>query len=109
MTRLVVASVQQQIRLFAALEDYRKELNRFFSLARAKSAALIVFPALTGVMAVAPQVEGFRINLLKRADERFRRQQSLWARTKGAIAGRTASMLKVSFRNALAELAAEDP
>jgi predicted amidohydrolase len=107
--KLVVACVQQQMRLFDSPEDYRKELNRFFYLARAKAARLVVFPALTGLMAVVPQVEGFRMSLLRRADERRRGEQNLWSRTRGAIAGKTAKVLKVSFRKALAELLAEDP
>ncbi len=56
MPKLVVASVQQQMRLFESLDEYRKELNRFLYLARAKGARLVVFPALTGVMAATPQV-----------------------------------------------------
>ncbi|HEX9115276.1 MAG TPA: nitrilase-related carbon-nitrogen hydrolase [Anaerolineae bacterium] len=108
MPKLVVASVQQQMRLFDALDEYRKELNRFLYLARAKNAKLVVFPALTGVMAVAPQVEGFRMNLLRRADDRFRRQKTLWTRTRSALAGSTADLLKVNFRKALLGLAAGD-
>jgi predicted amidohydrolase len=109
MPKLVVASVQQQMRLFDSLEDFRKELNRFLYLARAKSAKLVVFPALSGVMAAGPQVEGFRMNLLRRADDRYRRQRTLWTRTRGALAGHTANLLKVSFRKGLADLVAADP
>ena len=109
MAKLIVASVQQQMRLFDSLDAYRKELNRFLHLARAKGAHLVIFPALTGVMAAAPQVEGFRMNLLRHADDRFRRQKTLWTRTRGAIAGSTASLLKVNFRKAFREMAAADP
>ena len=72
MAKLIVASAQQQMRLFDSPESYRKELSRFAHMARAKGAELIVFPALSGVMAASHKVEGFRINLLKQADERRR-------------------------------------
>ena len=69
MKNLVVASAQQQMRLFDSPDSYRKELTRFLYMARAKGAELIVFPGLAGVMAAAPLVEGFRVNLLKQAED----------------------------------------
>ena len=72
MPKLVVASAQQQMRLFDSPDSYRKELTRFLNMARAKGAELLVFPALAGVMAVSHRVEGFRMNLLKQADDRQR-------------------------------------
>ena len=41
MNKLTVACAQQQMRLFDSLESYRKELNRFLYMARAKGAQLI--------------------------------------------------------------------
>jgi len=109
MKKLTVACAQQQMRLFDSLESYRKELNRFLYMARAKGAQLIIFPGLAGVMAAAPMVEGFRINLLKQADGRRRKQRSLWTRTRGALAGGTAALLGADFRKAFGQLLQTDP
>jgi predicted amidohydrolase len=109
MKNLVVASAQQQMRLFESAEGFRKELNRFLYMARAKGAELVVFPALVGLMAAAPLVEGLGVNLLKQADDRRRQQKSLWARTRGALAGGTATLLGANFRKAFSQLLAADP
>ena len=108
MTKLVVASVQQQMRLFDSPDSYRKELTRFLNMARAKGAELLVFPALTGVMAASHKVEGFRMNLLKQADDRQRGRGSVLARTRSALAGSTASLLGASFRKGFAGLLQAD-
>lgn len=109
MDKLIVASAQQQMRLFDSTESYRKELTRFLAMARAKEAALVVFPALTGVMAASHQVEGFRMSLLKRAETPARGRTSLWKRTRSALAGGTASLLGANFRRAFEQLLQADP
>lgn len=109
MDKLIVASAQQQMRLFDSTETYRKELNRFLAMARAKGAGLVVFPALSGVMAASHRVEGFRMNLLKRADAPPRGRTSLWKRTRSALAGGTASLLGANFRRAFEQLLRADP
>ncbi len=109
MANVVVAGAQQQMRLFDSLESYRKELGRFLHMARAKGAQLVVFPALSGVMAASHRVQGFGVGLLKRADERKREGRSLWTRTRSALASGTAALLGVSFRQAFAELLQADP
>jgi predicted amidohydrolase len=98
MPKLVVASVQQQMRLFDSPDSYRKELTRFLNMARAKGAELLVFPALAGVMAASHKVEGFRMNLLKQADDRQRGKGSALTRARNALVGSTASFLGASFR-----------
>ena len=109
MAKLIVASVQQQMRLFDSPDSYRKELTRFLHMARAKGAGLIVFPALAGVMAASHKIEGFRMNLLKQADDRKRGKSSVLARTRSALAGSTASLLGASFRKGFADLLQADP
>lgn len=109
MDKLIVASAQQQMRLFDSVESYRKELARFLHMARAKGAQLVVFPALAGVMAASYRVEGFRVGLLRQADERSRGKKSLWARTRGALASGTAALLGASFRRAFTTLLQQDP
>lgn len=109
MDKLVVASAQQHMRLFDSPESYRKELNRFLAMARAKAAQLVVFPALTGVMAASSHVEGFRMNLLKQADEGRRAKRSLWTKTRSALADSTAMLLGANFRKAFIQLLQNDP
>lgn len=109
MDKLIVASAQQQMRLFDSTETYRKELNRFLAMARAKGAGLVVFPALAGVMAASHRVEGFRMNLLKQADAPARGRTSLWKRTRSALASGTASLLGANFRRAFEQLLYADP
>jgi predicted amidohydrolase len=109
MGKLKVASAQQQMRLFDSPESYRKELGRFLHMARAKDAALMVFPALAGVMAAGYKVEGFRMNLLKQADDRQRGKASILGRTRSALAGSTASLFGASFRKAFVQLLQTDP
>jgi predicted amidohydrolase len=104
MPKLVVASAQQQMRLFDSPDSYRKELTRFLNMARAKGAELLVFPALAGVMAVSHRVEGFRMSLLKQADDRQRSKSSVLTRTRNALAGGTASLLGASFRKGYIDL-----
>lgn len=109
MDKLIVASAQQQMRLFDSIESYRKELHRFLHMARAKGAVLIVFPALSGVMAASHRVEGFRVGLLKQADAQRRSNKSFWARTRSALASGTAALLSANFRNAFEQLLHNDP
>ena len=109
MDKLIVASAQQQMRLFDSSESYRKELTRFLHMARAKGAQIIVFPALSGVMAASHRVEGFRVELLKQAGERAQGKKSIWARTRGALASGTAALLGASFRRAVPDAPAAGP
>ena len=53
--RVVVACIQQQMRLPQTLDEYREEMRRYVRVAVAKQARLVVFPDLAGVM-VAPQI-----------------------------------------------------
>lgn len=102
MDKLIVASAQQQMRLFESPDGYRRELIRFLNMARAKGARLIVFPPLSGVMAGSHAVEGFRVRLLKQASERQRGARSLWSRTRTAVAEGTAALLGASYRRTYA-------
>jgi predicted amidohydrolase len=108
MESVTVATAQQQMRLFESPDDHRRELARFMQVAATKGAQIAVFPALSGVLAASPQLEGFRMRLLKRAAQ-GRRQTSLLGRTRKALAGGTADLLKASFRQPYDALLAADP
>jgi predicted amidohydrolase len=86
MDRVVVAAVQQQMRVFEKQEDYQEDVYRYMRLAQTKGARLIVFPALSPVMLVPPLVSSPRLGLLKRAE----RGQGRWASLMDRMLGRAA-------------------
>lgn len=101
MERLIVASVQQRLRLHESIDEYREDLRRFLRVAQSKHAQLVVFPELTGTLIAPPLLRDLRSSLLKRADRGRRKQASLWQRMTGALANRTALWLRADFRFSL--------
>ena len=87
MKTLIVACIQQKMRLPQTLEEYREDLRRFLRAAEQKRARLVVFPELAGVMVIPPLLGGFQANLLKRADLARRRQSGLWQKISGGLSG----------------------
>ena len=108
MNKVIIACAQQQMRLFESSDGFRREISRFLNMARAKGAQLAVFPPLVGVMAASPRVQGFSVRLLKQAANASAKQ-SIWSRTRGAMAEGTASLLGASFRKSFIQLLATDP
>jgi predicted amidohydrolase len=86
MDRVVVASVQQQMRVFEKQEDYQEDVFRYMRMAQSKGARLVVFPALSPVMLVPPLVSSPRLGLLKRAEK----GQGRWASIMDRMLGRAA-------------------
>jgi len=109
MNKMVVACVQQRLRLHAEREECRKDLTRFLRTAQAKNAKLIVFPELIGTLAVSPLLQGVRARLLRQADQARRPRASLWTRAKSKVAESTAGVLRADFRQDLTKLLSEDP
>ncbi len=109
MDKLIVACVQQRMRIPQTLDEHREDLRRFFRTAANKRARLIVFPELAGVMVTPPLLAGFRADLLKRADQARRRRSGLWTRISGSLAGTLARALKVDFRTLVAALLDVEP
>jgi predicted amidohydrolase len=109
MRKLVVATTQQQMRLFDSVESYRKELSRFMHMAHIKGAELVVLPALSGALAASHLVQGFQARLLRQAEERRRAGQSLWARARSSLAGSTASLIGATYRHAYVEMLHAEP
>ncbi|HEY63089.1 MAG TPA: hypothetical protein G4O02_00800 [Caldilineae bacterium] len=107
MDTAIVASAQQRLRLHESLEDYRHDCIRFLRMAQSKGASLVVFPELSGLMAVVPHLPGVRASLLRQADQGRRPGVSLWKRAKARMAGSTAELLRVDFRAVLARQLAE--
>ena len=104
MDRLIVACVQQRVRLPETLDDYREDLRRFLRIAATKRARLVVFPELAGVMVAPPLLTDLRSTLLKRADRGKRRRASLSQRLTGLLAYYAGLMLGANLRKSLAAL-----
>ncbi len=109
MKTLIVACIQQKMRLPQSLEEYREDLRRFLRAAETKRARLVVFPELAGVMVIPPLLGGFQANLLKRADLARRRQTSLWQKFSGGISGALAGWLNSDFRQMAGALLTTQP
>ena len=86
MDRVVVATVQQQMRVFEKQEDYQEDVYRYMRLAQSKGAKLVVFPALSPVMLVPPLVSSPRLGLMKQAEK----GQGRWASFLDRMLGRAA-------------------
>lgn len=109
MKTLIVACIQQKMRLPQTLEEYRDDLRRFLRAAENKRARLVVFPELAGVMVIPPLLRGFQANLLKRADMSRRRQSSLWQKINGGVSGALAGWLGADFRQMAGALLTTEP
>lgn len=109
MKKLIVACIQQKMRLPQTLEEYREDLRRFLRAAENKRARLVVFPELAGVMVIPPLLGGFQANLLKRADLSRRRQSSLWQKVSGGVSGALAGWLGADFRQMAGALLTTEP
>src|SRR5512143_3853537 len=86
MDRVVIAAVQQQMRVFEKQEDFQEDVYRYMRLAQSKGARLVVFPALSPVMLVPALVSSPRLGLLKRAEK----GQGRWASIMDRMLGRAA-------------------
>lgn len=104
MEQLILACVQQRMRLPQSIEHYKDDLRRFMRIAVRKSARLIVFPELAGTMLVPPLLSDFRSSLLKRSDQGRRSRASTWERLTGFVAGQTATLLNADLSRSTAAL-----
>ncbi len=101
MDHLVVASVQQRLRLPRTLDELRELQRRFLRAAQAKNARLVVFPELGGLMLAPPMLADMGSRLLKHADQGRRVRATAWQRLSGRLAGSAAVLLKASFAASL--------
>lgn len=101
MDRLIVACVQQRMRLPQTVEDYKNDLRRFLRIAEKKNARLVIFPELAGTMLVPPLLQDFRTSLLKRTDLGRRATATVWQRLSLPLYAGAASIFRANLRNAL--------
>ena len=104
MESLIVACIQQRMHLPQSRDEHKESLRRFLRIASNKSARLVVFPELGGLMVAPPMLGDFRSGLLKRADFGRRPKAGLWQRTLGQISAKLAAYLKADLRRNLAAL-----
>lgn len=104
MDNLIVACVQQRLRLPQSVDDHRSDLQRFMRAAQNKNARLVIFPELAGMMLALPLLGDFRSTLLKHADRGRRRSASVWQRINGTVADNVASLLRADLRKSAAGL-----
>jgi len=104
MDRLIVAAVQERMRVFAKVEHYRHELQRFLRVAQHKHAALVIFPELGGTMLVPPLSRNFRLTLLKQRELGRQRRASFWRRTSGLLAGQLIEYFTVHYTQTVLSL-----
>jgi predicted amidohydrolase len=97
MDKPIVATVQQQMRVFEKQEDYQEDVFRYMRMAQAKSANLIIFPALSPVMLVPPLASSPRLGLMKRAEK----GRGRWASLKDRLLGRAADVADQTFGGGL--------
>lgn len=94
---VVVACVQQRLRIYANLAEYRVDLQRFLRIAQHKHAQLVIFPELAGIMLAPPLLRSQRLTMLKYADRSTRRHSSWQQRTMGRVARWGASFLQIDL------------
>ncbi len=102
--KLIVACVQQRIRLPQSLEEFEDDVRRFLRIAESKHARLVVFPELAGMAITLPLLAGFHATLLKRVEYGKRRNASISQRVTGIVAERMATWFKADLRHSMKAL-----
>lgn len=102
--KLIVACVQQRIRLPHSLDEYEDDIRRFLRISEAKNARLVVFPELAALSIALPLLAGFKSTLFKRMEIGRRRNASITQRVTGAVAQRVTHWLKADLRQSIKAL-----
>lgn len=102
METLIVACVQQKMRLPRSQEEHKDDLRRFLRSAASRRARLVLFPELAGLMVAPPLLGGVHASLLMAADRARRGRISFWQKMTGSISGVLARSVKADFRRLLA-------
>ena len=69
MDKVTIACVQQRNVIVASQEEFEVQARRFIRLAQAKSAQLVIFPELAGLMLAPSLFSGIKRSFIKRADK----------------------------------------
>jgi predicted amidohydrolase len=101
---VIVATVQQQMRVSEDPEAYAADVKRFMRQVKSKRAEVVVFPELSGLMLAFPLISGVKRGLLKQADRGGTRRASPLAKVVGRVAGTTAGALGGGMQGSLTRL-----
>lgn len=104
MDHITVACVQQRMSIYPTREDFEAEARRFLRQAQAKSARIVLFPELAGLMLAPPLISGLKLGLVKQQDQSKQPGAGLLSRTLGRVAGSTAGALGGGFWGSLERL-----
>jgi predicted amidohydrolase len=104
MDHTTVACVQQRMSIHATQEEFETEARRFLRQAQAKSARIILFPELSGLMLAPPLISGLKLGFIKQEDQSKQPGSGLISRALGRVAGSTAGALGGGFRGSLERL-----
>lgn len=106
MENLSIACVQPRLSILATHDEFDVLIRRF--LRQIKSARLVVFPELTGVMLAPPMISGFKLGFVKRADQGRKPRAGFLSRGMGRVAGATAGALGGGFSGSMKRLLGKD-
>jgi predicted amidohydrolase len=104
MDHTTVACAQQRMGIHATQEEFKAEARRFLRQAQAKSARIVLFPELAGLMLAPPLISGLKLGFIKQEDQSKQPGAGLVSRTLGRVAGSTAGALGGGFWGSLERL-----
>ena len=93
MENVAVGCIQPRTRIFETHEEFDGLVRRFLRQPQAKSAQVLVFPELMGVMLAPPLISGLKLGFIKRADQGRQRGAGFFSRRVGRVADATAGAL----------------
>jgi predicted amidohydrolase len=99
-----VACVQQRMKIHATQDEFETEARRFLRQAQAKSARIILFPELAGLMLAPPLISSLKLGFIKQEDQSKQPGAGLISRALGHVAGSTAGALGGGFWGSLERL-----
>ncbi len=104
MEPLMVACVQQRMRITETPGDFESQARRFLHQARTKAVQLVVFPELAGLMLAPSLISRFKLGFIKREAQGKQPGAGFWSQSLGRVAGSTAGAMGGGFRGSLTRL-----
>lgn len=108
MESMIVACVQPRMNIPASREEFESQARRFLRQAQAKAAQVTIFPELAGLLLAPPLISGFKLGLVKRADQAKQPTAGLFRRGIGNISQAAAAALGGGFRGSVTRLLRKD-
>jgi predicted amidohydrolase len=104
MEPVMVACIQQRMRITETPQDFETEARRFLHQAQAKAAQIVIFPELIGLMLAPALISSFKLGFIKREARGKQPGAGFWSQSLGRVAGSTAGALGGGFRGSLTRL-----